>query len=167
MATLVENATKGWERRFEKKIHFEKFPGSYGGDYQLLFFQKDILVSLDDVARALTYVAAGQYEIEYEASEILEALAIREFIEVPGPEIPASFDGAVRGFYIPLELMCALFYGGELSGDASELAALLDEFENRKAWHRVARLQDATLGERKLRDAKWSEAKQRSEKRKP
>lgn len=161
---LADETTKGWEKRF-RKIHFEKFPGSHGGDFQLLFFRKSIFVSADDVARALTYLASSC--IEYTATEIISALGIRDLIEVPGPEIPTHFEGAERGSYMPLEVLCGVLYRGEMKSDALELANLLDEFTKRQMRHLVATSCDVMLREKMLREEKYSEAKLRSGKQKP
>lgn len=143
-----------FELWLKRGIHFFEFcTFSEELTYQFLCFQERLLALADDVARVATFGFGLKSQIKYSAVEIIGTLDIREIIEVPGPEIPANFEGAVQGTYIPLEMLSSMLYGGKFADDSSFFSHLLNRFEEHKTW----RLEEMLRGER-LRKARLKQA---------
>lgn len=128
-AMARENKRKLWKARIFSSYRFEKFRGFDGGEFYLLFSRAEIFVSADYVARAATYGDELGPEMRYTVAEIIETLNSRQLIVVPSPEIPANSDGAVRGAYIALEVLCSMLHDGRLADESDYFADLSDEFE--------------------------------------
>jgi hypothetical protein len=144
-AAYREFEMKQWEQRLENKIHFEKWESLYEGEYDLLFFRGVVFVLDDESARAPLFADRLGPDSPHLVTEIIDQLDIRDFIAVPGPEIPADFIGAVHGRYFPLELLRSLLWCFNLPDDETKFSNLHNELEDRKAWHQEERLRESRL----------------------
>lgn len=158
-AMAREDERKRWNARLNETFRFERFCGFDLVTFYLLFFEGQIYVSADYVARAATYGDGLGSEMGYTAAEIIGTLDWHQLIEVPGPEIPANSDGAVGGIYIVLEVLCSMLHDGRLAHESRYFADLLDEFEREWWAEHTAELQEMWIEDanrlRAEKERKW------------
>jgi hypothetical protein len=171
-ARIAECFREIWEPRLEREIYFEEFESLYEGNYHILFFRGQILVLSDDLARVLTLVDDLGPDAEYTAAEIINIVNVRDLIVVPGPEVPANFDGAFGGTYVPLEVLVSMLWDTDCAfgDDATDFQSLLTDFEKYfeeyKSWQQQWRRLNARSRELRLQALPQLEAELRSRKRK-
>lgn len=145
-----------FELWLKRGIHFFELSLFSEVPYHFLCFRGRLLALADDVARVATLGFGLKSQINYSAVEIIGTLDIREIIEVPGPEIPANFEGAVKGTYIPLEMLSPMLYGGKFADDSLFISDLLNRFDEHKTWRLEEMLREERLRKARLKQAKMN-----------
>lgn len=149
--TIAEWKWKMWEPRLARKIHFERWGSLYDGDFHLLFFRGNVLVSAADLARAATLADRLEPALEYTMAEIVDMVDVRDLIAVPGSEVHGNFHEAFLGIYLPLEILVEMLCNSGFDDDVIDFEELLRDFEERKAWQQEAELQETWLRKERMR----------------